>query len=188
MLTGNLLRVRVTSTHVRPQLVSPSSPKHTERANQLLHLFQQALEHKQTRKEIEDWISELSSLDVEHKIFKGLAKVLLDRADFAEPVLPVDDPPKASQVRADVFSLSTQKGFFPSIVVPMSPIQNNIFLKRSQRSTVVVHRKSKSIYILICVACSGSTESKVSRIRYFLFTATILHFVRRSFFEHVLWK
>ena len=112
MLTGNLLRVRVTSTHVRPQLVSPSSPKHTERANQLLHLFQQALEHKQTRKEIEDWISELSSLDVEHKIFKGLAKVLLDRADFAEPVLPVDDPPKASQVRADVFSLSTQKGVF----------------------------------------------------------------------------
>lgn len=112
MLTGNLLRARVTRTHVRPQLVSPTSPKHTERATQLLNLFAQALAHKQTRKEIEDWIAELSSLDVEHKIFKGLAKVLLDRADFTEPVLSVENPPKASQVRAEVFSLAAQKGVF----------------------------------------------------------------------------
>ena len=112
MLTGDLLRVRLTRTHIRPQLVSPTSPKHTERAEQLLHLFGKALEKKQSRKEIQDWVAELSSLDVEHKIFKGFAKVLLDRAEFTEPILPVENPPTAVQVRADVFSLAAQKGTF----------------------------------------------------------------------------
>ena len=107
MLTGDLIRVRVTRTDIRPQLVSPTSPKHTERAEQLLHLFGKALEQKQSRKEIQDWVAELSSLDVEHKIFKGLAKVLLDRAEFTEPVLPVEKPPSAVEVRAEVFSLAT---------------------------------------------------------------------------------
>ena len=100
MLTGDLIRVRVTRTNIRPQLVSPTSPKHTERAEQLLHLFEKALEQKQSRKEIQDWVAELSSLDVEHKIFKGLAKVLLDRAEFTEPILPVEKPPSAVQIRA----------------------------------------------------------------------------------------
>jgi predicted nuclease of restriction endonuclease-like RecB superfamily len=112
MLTGNLLRARVTRTEIRPQLVSIKSPKHTERAKQLLELFSVALKEKQSRKDIEDWVAELSSLDVEHKIFKGFAKVLLDRAEFGEPILPVEDPPTAVQIRAKVFALSTEKGGF----------------------------------------------------------------------------
>ena len=112
MLTGNLVRVRVTQSEIIPQLIAPTSPKHTERAEQLLSLFAEAQKQQQMRKDIEEWIAELSSLDVEHKIFKGFAKILLDRSVFTEPKLSMENPPTPVQVRADIFALASEKGVF----------------------------------------------------------------------------
>ena len=104
MLTGNLLRVRVTRTNISPQLIASTSPKNTERAQQILEMFDVSQREGQTRQEIEGWISELSALDVDHKIFKGFAKVLLDRSTFIEPTLPITEPPSAVEV--DLWSFS----------------------------------------------------------------------------------
>ena len=103
MLTGNLLRVRVTRSNVSPQLISPTSPKNLERSTQLLEMFSVAKQECQSRQEIEAWIAELSALDVDHKIFKGFAKVLLDRSEFVEPTLPIENPPTAAEVRQKVY-------------------------------------------------------------------------------------
>ena len=112
MLTGNLLRVRVTRSNISPQLISPTSPKNLERSRQLLDMFAIAQQEEQSRQEIDSWIAELSALDVDHKIFKGFAKVLLDRAEFVEPILPIENPPTAAEVRQKVFSLAVKEGPF----------------------------------------------------------------------------
>ncbi|MEC7985194.1 MAG: DUF790 family protein [Myxococcota bacterium] len=110
MLTGNLLRVKVGRSDIRPLFISPQSPKNSARAEQLIAIFNRALEEKMARRDIEDWIQELSSLEVDHKVFKGFAKVLFDRSRFSIPTLPLEDPPTASQIREEVFTLAAQEG------------------------------------------------------------------------------
>jgi uncharacterized protein len=109
MLTGDLLRTRVRKKIVSPSFVDPSSPKGLERAAQLMALFQRAEESGLRRADLDQSLRDLSSLEVEHKLLKGLAKVLLDRSDFVSPVLDVEGPPTAQQVRMAVFRLAADR-------------------------------------------------------------------------------
>ena len=137
MLTGNLLRVSVGKSDIKPKLVKVTSPMHTKRAGQLLGLFDKAVALSQSRKDIEDWINELSALDTNHKIFKGFAKILLDRSEFEEPSLDVEPSPKASEVRAEVFLLAAQKGPFAKIPIDQTRYSNTeIFISLPRRTDV----------------------------------------------------
>ena len=110
MLTGNLLRVKVGRSNLRPMLVSVNGPKQKKRAQQLLDMFERAITESMTRREIEEWIQSLSALDTDHKIFKGLGKVLFDRSQFLEPSLDMADPPSALEIRNELFALAANKG------------------------------------------------------------------------------
>ena len=108
MLTGDLLRARVRKNMVVPSYASTSSPKNIERASQLTELFLEARKLGLRRADLERSVRDLAALEVEHKLLKGLAKVLMDRSEFITPVLGVEEPPTAQQARMLVFRLAAQ--------------------------------------------------------------------------------
>jgi predicted nuclease of restriction endonuclease-like RecB superfamily len=82
MLTGDLVRVRVVKNALVPSLIDAGSRRHLDRAASLIECMQHALEHQRTRGEIEATVRELTGMDVDHKITKGFAKLLMDKGDF----------------------------------------------------------------------------------------------------------
>lgn len=92
MLTRDLLRVRVKGNEVVPALVDPDRPALVEDAEALLGTFQDAVEEGWTRGRLDEALGDLVGDRQDHKLLRGLAKVLLDRSDFevASPVDPVE--------------------------------------------------------------------------------------------------
>ena len=50
-------------------------------------------------------------MEVNHKIWKGLAKVLLDLCTFDAPVLPNNPDLSASELRSRLFAIAADQGF-----------------------------------------------------------------------------
>jgi predicted nuclease of restriction endonuclease-like RecB superfamily len=83
MITGPLLRVRCTNDEVRPSLVDPSSERYLEAAQALLDEAQDAVAKQRTRGELKARIEErIVGNRVDHKLLRGLYKVLSRRAEF----------------------------------------------------------------------------------------------------------
>jgi uncharacterized protein len=97
MLTGPHLRVRVQKKTLQPSFVKMD--KHLERAGDLIALFQTAVEQGWTRKQIDTEVADSIGDAVDHKLTKGLAKLIADNSTFcAEPPIP----PK--EIRSRLFS------------------------------------------------------------------------------------
>lgn len=105
MLTGDLLRVQVKNGQLRPRFVDPSRSELQERAQQVIALFELALAEGWTRGELTEALRELEGVDPDHKLLRGLGKVMLDRSEL-ETVADLD--PVA--VRAAVFSTAAAMG------------------------------------------------------------------------------
>ena len=110
MLTSDLLRVRVVKNEIRPQYIQVDQPRHRARAEQLLDVFQSAIQTEASRAELLDAIREVEGLSTEHKLVKGLAKLLFDRCTFTPRALPMDDAPDAAALRHKLFTLATAQG------------------------------------------------------------------------------
>jgi predicted nuclease of restriction endonuclease-like RecB superfamily len=82
MLTGDLVRVRVVKKDLHPSFIDPCNRRLVERAGTLLGMVEDALEHGWTRGRIDEEIRAITGVDVDHKITKGLAKILLDKGEF----------------------------------------------------------------------------------------------------------
>lgn len=82
MLTGDLVRVRVVKKSLVPSLIDPESRRHLDRAESLIDCMANALDREQSRGEIDDAVKDLAGMDVDHKITKGLAKLLMDKGEF----------------------------------------------------------------------------------------------------------
>ena len=104
MLTSDLLRVRVVQKNLRPQLVKTTAPRHLQRAERLLEEFTTAHTAQWSRAKLEASIREIEGLSTDHKLIKGLAKVLLDRCAFSPRSLPGEDAPEPVELRERVFS------------------------------------------------------------------------------------
>lgn len=110
MLTSDLLRVRVVKAEVKPQFVKTSAPRHLERAERMLTAFQEAVAAKHSRADLVAKIREIEGLSTDHKLIKGLAKVLLDKCEFAALTLPGEDAPEPAEIRHRLFRLAVTDG------------------------------------------------------------------------------
>ncbi len=97
MLTASLIRVRVQGKDIRPSFVDPSDERQLDRAAELVEVFDRAEAEGWSRAEVEAACKEVEGDDRDHKLVKGLAKVLLDKCDF-ETTCPVD--PQALRMAA----------------------------------------------------------------------------------------
>ena len=105
MLTGELVRVRVVKKSLVPSLINPESPRHLSRAADLLDCMASALERQASRGDIDAAIKDIAGMDVDHKITKGIAKILLDKGEF-ETQAPIEP----TALRWHVFCEAAKRG------------------------------------------------------------------------------
>lgn len=105
MLTGDLLRVRIKGKAVVPAWVDPTDERLLERAAAVVEVFEAALGQGWTRGELLAALAEVEGLDTDHKLVRGLAKVMLDRSEL-ETVAALDP----AEVRRRVFARAAATG------------------------------------------------------------------------------
>ena len=105
MLTGELLRARVSGRTLSPSFIDPERPAHRRRAEHLLDLFGEAVEHAWTRGEVDQAVTDLIGEGQDARIVRGLARLCADRSTFevASPLSPVE-------LRWKVFSRAREMG------------------------------------------------------------------------------
>src|SRR3954453_14825726 len=102
MLTGDLVRVRISKERVIPFYLNRESPQWLEAAESLLAIFREGV--GMTRGEIEEEIDDLFGGGGKATlVHRGLAKVLEDRAEFE---VVADVPPE--QIREKVFTAAAE--------------------------------------------------------------------------------
>ncbi len=89
MLTSDLLRARVVKKELRPQLVDPNQARIIERSSDLVQIYRRALAAGWTRGRIDEEIGDIIGDSTDHKLTRGMAKVLSDRCEF-ETQTPVE--------------------------------------------------------------------------------------------------
>ena len=117
MLTGDLVRTTIKGRAVVPSLVSVESKRNIERAKELLSLFREGVKQQLTRMDLEKIVRDMASIEVDHKLLKGLGKVLFDRCEFVEPCLPVEPSPLPRDIRECIFNLAAEEGCFSTLPV-----------------------------------------------------------------------
>ncbi len=105
MLTGDMLRVKIVKTSIQPSFISVGSSRNSSRSKTLVDLMHTALEQGWTRGALNAQVTAICGLDVDHKITKGLAKLLMDKGEF-ETQSPI--PPK--DLRLTVFKAAAKMG------------------------------------------------------------------------------
>ena len=104
MLTGDLVRVRIEQQRLRPSWIDRDDAKLLERAEELVALFRQALAEQWNRGRIDEAVKAVAGTGIDHKLTRGLAKVLTDRGEFdtrgADPV----------ELRREVFRRAAEVG------------------------------------------------------------------------------
>ena len=114
MLTGELVRVQQKGRELRPSLVDPQKKAVREAAVALLALFQQACAQQSTRATVEKQVDWLVADRRDHKMVRGLAKVLSDRSTF-----DTHSPLDAVALRDAVFTRAAQMG---PLALPDDPL------------------------------------------------------------------
>src|SRR5437773_3590151 len=100
MLTGNLVRTRLSRGRIVPRYIEVHDPAWLEVAERLLELFRG--QERRTRGSLEDELKETFGSDPSQFVHQGLAKLLQDRCDFA---VVSGHPPE--QLRELVFAAAT---------------------------------------------------------------------------------
>ena len=92
MLTSDLLRVRVDKKIIRPSLVDAERAVLRERADELVEIYRGARIKGWTREAIGEAVDDLIGDGVDHKLTRGLAKVITDRSTFeTQTPIPADE-------------------------------------------------------------------------------------------------
>ena len=104
MLTGDLVRVRIEQQRLRPSWVDRDDSKLLERAEELVALFRQALAEQWNRGRIDEAVKAVAGTGIDHKLTRGLAKVLTDRGEFDTRGV---DP---AELRREVFRRAAKGG------------------------------------------------------------------------------
>lgn len=91
MLTGDLVRVRSSKKGLKPGFVALDD-KTLARADELLTLYREGVERQHTRQELGQLVGELVGNATDHKIWRGMAKLLADRSEFVTdaPIPPAE--------------------------------------------------------------------------------------------------
>ena len=108
MLTNDLLDVKITGRILEPKLLSLRSSLQLDRAETLLQLLN--VYKGQSLGALNADIQGITALEVNHKIWKGLAKVLIDDSTFEPPVLAEHPDLSPGELRERVFIRSAELG------------------------------------------------------------------------------
>jgi uncharacterized protein len=101
VLTGDLVRVRVKGKELLPSYVKPEEERFQARAAELVVLYRDAVTQGRTRAWLAGQVEEMIGDGVDHKLTKGLAKTLSDRAKFA-----VEAPVPPAELRVRLFDVT----------------------------------------------------------------------------------
>jgi len=82
VLTGPLVRVRARGARLEPSYIDPAKDALQQHTAELISLVDSAVQDRSTRGELEEALTESIGDSRDHKLLKGLAKLLLDRATF----------------------------------------------------------------------------------------------------------
>jgi hypothetical protein len=105
MLTSDLLRARTKGAALLPAYISVDSEEACARAAEVLAVFLPAVQAGWSRGQIEEALAEVEGDETDHKLIRGLAKVLFDRCDF-ETVSPVEP----AALRLALFAEAARRG------------------------------------------------------------------------------
>jgi predicted nuclease of restriction endonuclease-like RecB superfamily len=105
MLTGELIRTKTVKKQIVPSFISTTSTKHVARAEELISLMSRALDGSWTRGQVGHAVTEICSVDVDHKITKGMAKLLMDKGTFE-----TQSPQPPAELRWAVFREAARRG------------------------------------------------------------------------------
>lgn len=103
MLTGELVRVKAAKGELTPSFVDPTSERLVERAEELLALFREGVGRR--RADLDEEIDAIVGDGTDHKLTKGLVKVLTDKSEF-----DVSAPLPPAEIRAAVFKAAARLG------------------------------------------------------------------------------
>ncbi len=110
MLTGELIRVKAQKGELVPSFVDPASERLLERAEELLTLFREGVGRR--RAELDEEVDAIVGDGTDHKLTKGLVKVLTDRSEF-----DVSAPLPPAEIRAAVFRAAARTGPLSALAV-----------------------------------------------------------------------
>ncbi len=105
MLTGDLIRARIRGRDIEPSLIDIERPSNREAATTLFGLLTDAVAEGHTRGHIQETIDDILSERRDHKIWRGIAKLLFDRSEFQ-----VESPMPPAELRKIVFERSREMG------------------------------------------------------------------------------
>lgn len=105
MLTGDQIRARVRGPTIEPSLIDPDKASHREACATLFELMKDAVRERQTRGHIQETLNDLLSERRDHKIWRGMAKLLFDRSEFE-----VESPMSPAELRMRVFEKAREIG------------------------------------------------------------------------------
>lgn len=110
MLTGELVRVRVQKGVLVPGFVDPASERLLARAADILAAFGEHVGRRRT--ELDEALTLVEGDGVDHKLTRGLAKLVADRAEF-----DVSAPVPPAELRDAVFRLAARRGPLAGVAV-----------------------------------------------------------------------
>jgi len=105
VLTRDLLRVSVKKGDIRPSWIDTDSPKLVETAQSLVETWSDAAEESWSRSQLTSWVNDLVGDRRDHKLVRGLAKLMSDKSEFE-----VSSPIEPKELRQRVFSLAAERG------------------------------------------------------------------------------
>lgn len=100
MLTAGLIRVRTHKKTITPSYIKPDASKVLDVASDLIEIYRRAVDQSWTREDLERAVKEISGDRTDHKVIKGLARVIEDTCVFSteSEIPPVE-------LRAKLFSM-----------------------------------------------------------------------------------
>ena len=98
MLSGELIRVRIKGKELSPSFVDPAKPSIVARSQELLELYMRGVEEGLSRGDLSEAVKDVIGDGTDHKLTRGLARILEDRAEFA-----TESPIPPKELRARIF-------------------------------------------------------------------------------------
>ena len=108
MLTNDLMRVKVAGKMIAPSFLKENGRAALEKAAGIVEIFTASKGLR--RGDLLEAIQEMSSIEVDHKLIKGLGKVAMNSCVFEIPALDVDEDVDAKTVRRIVFERAAIRG------------------------------------------------------------------------------
>ena len=99
------MRARVRGPSIEPSLIEPTKASHLEASTTLVDMMSEAVKDRLTRGHILETLTDLLSERRDHKIWRGMAKLLFDRSEFE-----VESPMAPTDLRMLVFDKARELG------------------------------------------------------------------------------